>query len=303
MSSSRVPTHVAFSDESSHNQGRYRGLGLLTLENSNLESTKTGVADLLKSSGVHEIKWQKVRNARGRFAALKLFEYALDAIRTGWFRVDVLTWDVQDQRHSITGRDDIANLHRMYYHLFRNVLKNRWPDDAVWHLYPDENNAMDWDSVGEILGNASTRREVIGDLFSKRSFKASLKRDFRIEQIIPSQSHMEPLVQLADLFVGIGVYSRASFDVFNEWCHVNPSTETLFPLSVTDGSAIVRTDNERCTVLREFEGTSRRHRLNVSLRASKGLRSRNPAERINFWWYEPQHSKDKAPVKTRDSRV
>lgn len=299
---SRVPTHVAFSDESSHNQGRYRGLGLLTLENSNLESAKMRVADLLKDSGVQEIKWQKVRDARGRFAALKLFEYALEAIRTGQLRVDVLTWDVYDQRHSIVGRDDTENLHRMYYHLFRNVMKNRWPDYAVWHLYPDENNAMDWESVGEILGNASTRREIVGDLFSKRSFKASLKRDFRIEQIIPSQSHLEPLVQLADLFVGIGVYSRTRFHIFNEWCLVKTCTETLFPLSVTDGSEIVKADNERCTVLREFEDRASRHKLNVSLRSSKGLRSRNPAERMNFWWYEPQHSKDRAPIKTRDSR-
>jgi hypothetical protein len=76
----------------------------------------------------------------------------------------------------------------------------------------------------------------------------------------------------------------------------------LFPLSVTDGSEIVKADNERCTVLREFEDRASRHKLNVSLRSSRGLRSRNPAERMNFWWYEPQHSKDRAPIKTRDSR-
>ena len=298
---SQVPTHVAFSDESSYNQGRYRGLGLVTLNNSNLECTRADVADLVKDSGTEEIKWRKVKNARGRFAAIKLFDYALDAIRRGQFRIDVLTWDVYDHRHSVIGRDDMKNLHRMYYHLFRNVMKNRWPVDAVWHLYPDENNAMDWDSVGEILSNASTRMEIIDDLFSKGALKLSLKRDFRIEQIVPRQSHLEPLVQLADLFVGIGVYSRTSFGVFKEWNLAESSSETLFALSESDGSEIGGSDNERCSVLRKFEDTLRRHKLSVSLRSSKGLRTRNPTERLNFWWYEPQHEKDKAPTRTKRS--
>jgi hypothetical protein len=292
-------THCAFSDESSHNQGRYRGLGLLTLESCRLKDTKARVAELIRESGVQEIKWQKVRDARGRFSALKLFEYALGAIRGGHFRIDVMTWDIRDQRHAIARRDDTQNLHRMYYHLFRNVMKVRWPNEAVWHLYPDENNAIDWNSVTEILSHASTRTESVNDLFSPSSLKVRLKRDFKIQQIIPTQSHLEPLVQLADLFVGIGVYSRRSFDVFREWCLVNDSEQSLFPLQATGNSVIGKSDCERCTVLNEFETALSKNRFKVSLRSSKGLRTRDPAERINFWWYEPQHSKDKAPIRKK----
>lgn len=208
MSAKLVHTHAAFSDESSHNQGRYRGLGLLTIQNTNLDRTRARLIDLLTGSAIREIKWQKVRDARGRFAALKLFHYALSAIRNGELRIDVMTWDIQDQRHAIPRRDDTQNLHRMYYHLFRNVMKVRWPDEAIWQLYPDENTAIDWNSVTEILSNASTRTESVDDLFSPSPLKIRLKRDFRIQRIIPTQSHLEPFVQLADLFVGIGVYSR-----------------------------------------------------------------------------------------------
>jgi len=295
-----MPSHLAFSDESSHNVGRFRGLGLVTLETSYEQTVRRKLSELLESSGIQEVKWQKVRNARGRFGASKLFDYALDAARARKFRVDVLIWDTHDQRHAITGPDDRENLHRMYYHLFRNVMKYRWPDNAVWHLYPDENNAMDWDSVTKILGNASSRTEIVDDLFSNRTLKARLKRDFRIERIIPCSSAEEPLVQLADLFVGLGVYSRACFDVFNRWLLANGPNNTLFPLSESE-DGLGKSDNERCRVLNEFEKALRKNKHSVSLRKSKGLRTRNPEERVNFWWYEPQHSKDKAPVRSARS--
>lgn len=53
-------------------------------------------------------------------------------------------WDITDSRHDIQGRDDIANLGRMYHHLFVDILRNRWPDDARWMVHPDENSALDW---------------------------------------------------------------------------------------------------------------------------------------------------------------
>jgi hypothetical protein len=39
--------------------------------------------------------------------------------------------------------------------------------------------------------------------------------------------------------------------------------------------------------------------LGVSLKTHGGLRTLQPANRINFWWYEPQSPEDKAPTKTR----
>lgn len=274
-------------------------MGIVTLEQSSVEKLRREFSNLLTSSGVQEMKWQKVRNARGRFAATKLFDSALEAARGGKFRVDVLIWDTHDERHAITGRDDTENLHRMYYHLLKNVLTYRWPSTGVWHLWPDENTAIDWDSVGDILTNASSRTEIVKDLFSASSLKVRLRRDFRIERIIPSRSDEEPMVQLADLFVGIGVYSRGNFDVYREWLRRNDPNNSLFP---TDSQPLPRTDHERCRVLSDFEMALRKNKHSVSLRSSKGLRTRNPEERINFWWYIPQHLKDKAPTRRkRDS--
>ena len=39
----------------------------------------------------------------------------------------------------------------MYYHLFRWVLKKAWPSELDWHLFPDTQDSIEWDTMQDVL--------------------------------------------------------------------------------------------------------------------------------------------------------
>jgi hypothetical protein len=292
-----LPTHIAYADETHHNVGRYRGLALITLRLEDTSAANLKLHELLQGSNITEFKWERLRTAKARFAALKMLDFAIEQAAMRVLRVDALTWDTEDRRHKVKGRDDVANLHRMYYYLFRNVLCERWPDGSIWRLCPDEQAAMKWSEVGDTLEMVSERVEMRQDLFSQGDFGLRLKQEFSIEQIMPCKSNQEPLIQLADLFVGLAAYSRSSYDCYEQWQRTSDTQMSLFPPEASSVQ-LSGSDRERCRVLDEFDSLCKSFKLGVSLKTNHGLRTFNPKKPINFWWYEPQHEADKAPVKT-----
>lgn len=295
-------THIAFADEKGYNEGRYRGIALITLLQQNLNSFRYEIQSLLKESNVREFKWEKLASARERFAALKLIDFAIGKTSRGSLRVDALTWDTEDSRHKIQKRDDIANLERMYYHLFKYVLCERWPDGSTWFLHPDENTALKWNTVRDCLEYSSSKTETRRDLFTKGRFILRLKKEFRIETVSPCKSEKEPLVQLADLFVGLAVYSRSFYNRFESWELSNKKGELLFPVDQEQLLKLSKSDIERCCVLSEFNEKCKNKKLGVSLKTNKGLKTFDAKMPINFWWYKPQHEADKAPCKLGRSK-
>lgn len=161
------PAHVGFADESHYNIGRYRGLGLVSLEVKNLRRLEVDLKSHLDQSNVNELKWKNIDGAKERLAAKKMLSSAVSHAKGGTLRTDILIWDIEDPRHKIRGRDDLANLERMYNKLFKNVMIERWPDKSTWQLYPDENTAMDWTSLEDFLDNVSSRLEIGRDLFTR----------------------------------------------------------------------------------------------------------------------------------------
>ena len=153
-------THVCFSDESNWNHGRYRSLGMVSLRVDDLDFLETELASLLRNSNVREFKWTKLQGAKYQFAAEKMCDFAIKYASLTRLRVDVLMWDTEDSRHKVMGRDDTRNLNIMYYHLFRNVFRMRWPDDSVWKLYPDEHTSLDWKTLQECLDNVGTQIDL-----------------------------------------------------------------------------------------------------------------------------------------------
>jgi len=282
-------THVGFADESYWNIGRYRSLGLVTASVELVDRLQGDLKRLLHESGVAEFKWKKLDGAKERFAAIKICEFAIENALARKLRVDVLIWDIQDSRHNVPGRDDIANLQRMYYHLFRNVLRARWPNDAVWRLHPDEHTALDWETMRDCLENASVTVE-----------RFSLRREFGIEEIRPIPSDQHPLLQLADLFAGLAAFSHERFDEYQKWLH----TASPQPILVNEAKAradLSRASQERFEVLKRFDETCNQKKLGVSLMNKRGLWTPDPQRPINFWCYEPQHPEDKAPQKGKRS--
>ncbi len=287
-------THVGYSDESNWNVGRFRSLALVTTKVDTASILEKQLAELLRESDVREFKWKKLKDAKMRFAALKIIDLIVRSAKSGQLRVDVLVWDTEDSRHKIPGRDDIANLQRMYYHLFRNVLRLRWPDDAVWRLYPDENTAMDWDEVQDFLDMASITF-VPSKPLTRPFFKGRLKKEFSIEQIVSVKSEDHPLLQVADLFAGIAIFSRENYRKYKEW--ERSRTPTLFDDEQEQKWS--RREIERFTVISELDRLCKKKKLGVSLNKKSGFWTPNPVNPINFWLYEPQHSADKAPRRNK----
>jgi hypothetical protein len=295
MTSSDV-THVGFSDESSWNAGRFGSLGLVTTPVTCLKHLEDELRRLVSDSDQREFKWSKLSGAKERVVAEKICGFVVDKACQGQIRLDVLVLDKTDSRHAVPGRDDIQNLQRMYYHLFVNVLRHRCPDNAVWRLHPDEQTALDWETVEDYVEMASERPMTDPPLFSEGGFRKRLRKEFHLIEIRPVSSDQHPLLQLADLFAGMAVFSREKFADYQAWVRNNSRQGRLFGHEPSDFSHS-RSSIERFKLLRYFDELCKSCRLGVSLKTWKGLRTRDPNSPLNFWWYEPQHPADKAPTK------
>lgn len=296
------PTHIAYADESYYTQFRYRSIAVVTLEANHNEAITQLFKELVQQSGLKEFKWEKLRQARERFAALKMLDKTIELSVEGKLRVDVLIWDTRDSRHKIPWRDDIANLQRMYYHLFKNVLQRRWLTGSTWQLCPDENSALDWMTVQDYLDAAGLNIKVEGDLFDKGGFRLRLARDFRILQICEACSLDTPICQLADLFAGLGAYSHSSYSKYECWSRAQSGQMSL-GLDVGNGDTepkLSNSDCERCIIIKHLDDNCKQRKLRVGLKSSKGFKTYDPRFSINFWPYEPQHPDDKAPVRAQD---
>ena len=100
-------THVALADESSHNIGRYRSLGLVTCAREDVDVPSAEAAQLPASSSVHELKWSLLNSARDRHAAEKVITWAVDCAAGRRLAIDALVWDTHDARHAVMRRDDV----------------------------------------------------------------------------------------------------------------------------------------------------------------------------------------------------
>jgi len=290
-------THVGFSDESNWNVGQFRSLSLVTTTIEYLDGLEGELAQIFFESDVSEFKWKELRGARERFAAEKMCTFAIKKATTRQLRVDVLIWNIQDSRHDIQGRDDIANLERMYYHLFRNVLRKRWPNNAVWRLIPDEHTAIKWETIEDCLGQVSVRPHAERSILTGGKFLVRLQREFGLQEIISGKSSDCPLLQLADLFAGLAVFSRKKVGEYQEWLNECSPQLRLFKNN-TDGISSSRASKERFVVLHFFDTECKNGKLGVSLKSDCGLWTPNPSNPLNFWMYKPQHPEDKAPTRT-----
>ena len=286
-------THIAYSDESYQTASRYRSIAVVTLRATDERAITQSFSEILQGSGISEFKWEKLRQARERFAALKMLDKTIELAIQKKLRVDVLIWDTHDSRHQIPGRDDVANLQRMYYHLFKNVLQRRWPSESTWRLHPDENTALDWETVQDFLDAAGFGFRIDGNLF-EGGFRLRLKRDFGVLQIAQACSEKTPLCQVADLFAGLGAFSHSAYDKYETWLHLQSGQMSLFG---GRECTVSNRERERFRVMQHLDKECKKHKLRVGLKSSRGFKTYDPQYPINFWLYEPQHPEDKAPIR------
>lgn len=271
-------THIAYADETHHNIGQYRGVALITLDANRAGYVTDCLRTILFESSIEEFKWAKLKSARYRFAAQKIVDIVLKWLIQGFMRIDVLSWDIEDSRHKIQNRSDIRNLRRMYYFLFRNVLSRRWPEGSVWEVYPDESSFAAASHLGYLGKDEDWNEDA---------------RRVKIKRVLEVQSVQEPLVQLADMIAGMTVYSRSSFDTYKHWTEQIKITSDRQPSKAK--GIFSGADLERCAVINHLYESCKTNKMGVSLTSTRGLRTRSPERRLNFWWYEPQALYDKAP--------
>lgn len=291
--------YLAFSDEAYYTGHRYRGISVISLPASSLESIRPRLLGDLSSSGISEFEWKKLASARERFAAHKLIDTAVGLALSGHVRIDTVVWDTHDSRHTVQGRDDIKNLERMYFHIFKAILKYRWPAGAKWNLHPDQNSAVDWASMHEFLEFSGSADRIQRSLTEDDIRALISNRDFNVRQIEQVSSSETPEVQVCDLFAGLGVYSHSDFRTYRRWCE-NKADQLKLPFGGIEGGSIefTRSQNERCEVVSYLDEKCKKNKLHVGLASSAGFQTHNPRMPINFWPYTPQHAKDKAPVKS-----
>jgi hypothetical protein len=240
--------HLAYADETQYNVGRVRGLGMVSVRVADALTLRAEVRRILDASNVRECKWERVRSARTSFAAAKLLEWAVERSIAGAVRVDALTWDVEDREAAGRELPHIQRLHHMYGLLLGRILPQRWPPDARFRVLPDKQQALRWERIIRVLPH-------IGD-------------------VVPSRSGAEPLIQVADLFAGLAVYSRGAYDTYERWSCAPDDARPVLSAS----------DRYRCRLLDDFFTLCKFCGLHVSLRTNRGLRTYDASRPLCFWW-------------------
>ena len=292
LSDIRGITHCAFSDESGYNTSRYRSIAMVSLPHRNLDLVDEKIHTILEGGNIREFKWKNLNDAKMRFCATAIVDYVIEQVLGEEFRVDVLTWDIEDSRHKIVGRDDEENFRRMYYHLFKNVLNHRWEHPSRWKFFPDEQGSVDWENLKSFIDRELQKTR---QLFSDPDDEFGFRNLVSLEDISEVQSSGCYPVQVCDLFAGLASYSRSNFSKFCEWEFLKNGQTRFFDDG--PGISLSNRDKERCKVLDHFNRLCKANKLGVSLKGSEGLRTPNPNSPLNFWLYVPQSQLDIAPVK------
>jgi hypothetical protein len=242
---------------------------------------------ILKDSGIQsEFKWYKLCSGRDRFAANKIIDFIFRNYDK--LRIDTLIWDMEDSRHKgVLKRNDDENLLRMYYHLACTTFSKHWPTEKTcWRWRPDHQSSINWDTLYDCIRNK--KQECVQDLFQSNP-------DFRkvnLEKIIPSDSDKYPLIQVSDLFAGMGAYSWGHYNRFKEWEKYASKQISFF---YKEKQVFSQSEIERFEVMQNFNTKCKKNKLHIAFDTTKGFKSYDPKVFINFWLYKPQSVLDRAP--------
>lgn len=291
--------YLAYSDESNHNDGRYRAISVITLNKKDYLFFNNAVSNILQDSNVNEFKWNKIKTYNQKNVALKFIDLAIKNILSKKIRIDTLIWDIEDSRHKdVINRDDRANFARLYFHLLKNLINNRWEKQGRWFLYPDQ-QSINWDELKSILECSISYKKVDNITSSYFDIVTLFMQEISSFQTIKAikeiKSEKEPIIQLADLFAGLSVSSYRYYEKYRIWEKQQSSQLELF--HDTKLEKFSKGDNARFEVISYLKSCSQKNRLGVSLTKKKGFFTHNPKNSPNFWLYEPQSNLDKAPQK------
>jgi len=289
---------VAYSDESGTFHRRYQAIAVVTGRKNLLLQLEDGLRGILNKHGVDEVKFNEIGTHSPKVeAAREFFQCVVKKFASSAkLRIDILSWDIQDSRHAIQGRDDIANLERMYYKALIHAAR-QW-NQTEWNFYPDKNSQVHWNEIAEFLNRTRLGHPKPNFLTLFEAEAVNYLLQFR--SVKPTDSQQEPLIQLADLFAGMARFTREEGEQCIQWLDSWGNKDQLslpdFLCGEGEVDETTRTKQNRFQLIGELNALCKRHKLGVSLRDRKCLWTPNPTNPINFWNYEPQHEYDKAPI-------
>lgn len=191
------------------------------------------------------------------------------------------------------GRDEVADLARMYFHLLDGVMVTKWPRSECWEVFPDQQSEIDWDTMSDVL--ATRRRSTdSGGLISASDVRGLVAHP-KLRRLQPTDSRTSPLIQLADLFAGLAVFSWRDQEHYAGWVKDEDRQVSLLDSELPSANRTARVENA-CAVLNHLVSRCKHYRLGVGLRDG-GLRTRPWSQPLNFWFWEPQSEADKAPTR------
>jgi len=279
-----------FTDESYITDSRFRCLSCFSIPSKHILTVHKELELLLKESNVSEFKWTKLSNAKYRLCSLKLIDYVIENIVRLDIRIDVLTWDTQDDRHDIKGRDDNANFERMYFKILKSCIERRKTSSGVKVFY-DQKQGVSWNNLEEIL-------KQVGKRISEKSYPLFDEQDFfknyTINEFREVDSEKCNATQIADLFGGLSVFSKDKFLEYSHWHKMQTMQTEIF--SVEKTRKLTNREAARFPVLESLNRQAKEKKLGVSLNSKKRLHTFKGSNPINFWLYEPQSEYDKAPT-------
>ena len=275
----RGTTHVAFADEAYRDNNRFRSVACVSMPVDFYESNCLVILNSRNSTS--ELKWSKIKGDSKVKEAEQIFACVTQLALKRKLRVDVLIWDMHDSRHSnVKRRDDIQNQQNMFRMLFRDVFTKRWGHKInCWDLSVD---------IQGLRYPESLRHDL--DVFSDISVG--------VREAVSSEA---PMIQIADVFAGLGAFSRMKSHSFHPWKTRKSGQQTLLGfdhiLPEDPKSKVVEC---RFQLLESVDDLLHKHDMPVILDPNQGLRTKNPNSKncyINFWQYTPQGAYDKAPAR------
>jgi hypothetical protein len=288
---------AAYSDESGIFSHRYQTIAVVSGPETRLAQLRSNLQGILSQNQINEVKFALIRTHRALIEAARAFSRCMVEISASMtaVRADIVTWDMQDSRHAIQGRNSLANLERMYYKVLTHAAR-QW-NQVEWGFHPDTNSQVHWYEIAEVLNRTRLAKPVAN---APLLFDSEHPDQFiEFTSVEPLDSLGEPLIQLADLLAGMARFMREEGHQCIQWLDSWGNRDQLaLPHFLHAKCALdetIRTKQNRFLLIREFSAHCKRYRLGVSLRDRRCLWTPNPANAINFWNYEPQHDYDKAP--------
>ena len=261
---------VAYFDETTPNTGEHGAIALVTVEAAHVAPIEDAIRNAC--GNLAEFKFAKMSDGRQARAAIALLDVIFGFADKGHLRIDTLSWDKNDSRHAVTGRDDYANIARMLQHLLKNALL-KWRHTDRWQLFHDQQEQIDFARVARIANNM-LRTHVA------RLGPGERRQPPEILSIIPSDSKQYPIIQIADMFAGLAGYLRS--------------------LNADTFQSASKTGRARLDVLKALLPWMAL-RTRMRFRIGEGLITERSAV-VNLWPYRPQGDYDRAPTSTPNER-